>query len=97
VIDGVAVFLYLFSSMGVTILIVWPADGLGAWVRERVLRRILPVSIKAVLDCYICSSVWIGLIAAPFWWAAGFHWSAVAWLALPAIFWLAMPESRSGR
>jgi hypothetical protein len=51
---------YLLSSMGLTILIVWPQTGPSAWVRERVLRRALPGRAKEVLDCYICCGFWAG-------------------------------------
>ena len=44
---------YLLSSLGLTVLLVWPQSGPGAWVRERVLRRLLPRRARGVLDCYI--------------------------------------------
>jgi hypothetical protein len=94
--DAVALAIYVFSSMGATILLVWPVDGPGAWIRERVLRPLLPASARGVLDCYICLSVWVALAGVPFWWIAGYRWSGIAWLAVPAVFWLVMPESRSG-
>ena len=94
--DAIALVVYVFSSMGATILLVWPVDGPGAWIRERILRRLLPASARKVLDCYICLSVWIALIGVPFWWMGGYRWPAIAWLIVPAAFWLAMPESRSG-
>jgi hypothetical protein len=94
--DAVALVVYVFSSMGATILLVWPVDGPGAWIRERIVRRMLPASAGKVLDCYICLSVWIALIGVPFWWMAGYRWCAVAWLVVPAVFWLVMPHSRSG-
>jgi len=94
--DAFGLSLFVLSCMGLTILLVWPVDGPSAWVRERVLRKLLPARVAKVLDCYICLSVRIALIAAPFWWRAGFHWSAIAWPVVPGMFWLVMPESRSG-
>ncbi len=94
---GLALAVYVLTNMGLTVLLVWPVDGPGAWVRERLLRRVLPGSAGKALDCYICLSVWVGLAAAPFWLMAGYRVCGVGWLILPAAFWLAMPEARSGK
>jgi hypothetical protein len=59
---------FLLASMGLTILIVWPQDGPGAWLRENVLRKALPGKGKEMLDCYICSGFWCGLAFSPAWW-----------------------------
>ncbi len=53
--------------MGLTVLVVWPADGVPAKIREG-LRRLLPSAVKGVLDCYICLGFWAGLILSPIWW-----------------------------
>ncbi len=95
--DGAALALYVLSSVGLTLLLVWPAEGPGAWVRERLLRWVLPKGLRKALDCYICLGTWVALAAAPGWWLAGYHWSVIAWPVVPAAFWLVMPESRSGQ
>jgi hypothetical protein len=87
---------YLLASTGLTILIVWPRDGPGAWVRERMLRRLLPEAARAVLDCYICMSVWTGAILSPVWWClCQERWTWFGCLMTPAVFWivLRMPKS----
>ena len=33
---------YLLASVGLTVLIIWPEGGPGAFFREKVLRRVLP-------------------------------------------------------
>ena len=33
---------YLLSAMGLTVLIIWPEGGPGAFLREKVFRRVLP-------------------------------------------------------
>ncbi len=33
---------YLLSGVGLTVLIIWPEGGPGAFFREKVLRRVLP-------------------------------------------------------
>ena len=93
--DAIALTLYVFSSMGLTILLVWPADGVGAWLRERVIRPLLPRVLRKVLDCYICLSVWIALASVPFWWMAGYRWSGIAWPVVPAVFWLVIRDRES--
>jgi len=81
----------LLSAMGLTIIIVWPQDGPGAWVRERLLRRVLPTRLQGVLDCYVCTGFWAGLAISPAWWImchAWWAWSGC--LMVPALFWLAL-------
>jgi len=81
---------YLLSSIGLTVLVVWPKDGPGAWFRENVLRRLFSSSAMVeVLDCYICSGFWIGLFLSPFWWFAlrePWYWSGC--LMISGLFWL---------
>lgn len=57
---------YLLSAAGLTILIIWPTGGPGAFIREKILRAVLPKAAHGVLDCYICFSFWAALaLAAP--------------------------------
>ena len=80
---------YLLSSMGLTILIVWPNGGPTGWIREKLLRRILPGKAKEVLDCYICLSFWAGLLLSVLWWEL--YQEAWIWfgcLMVPSIFWV---------
>ncbi len=63
-----ALITLLLSTMGIAVLIVWPEAGPSAWLRDRVLRRILPKSAQVVLDCYICAGFWCGMLLAPIWW-----------------------------
>jgi hypothetical protein len=81
----------LLSSMGLTVVIVWPQDGPGAWIRENVLRPALPGKAKETLDCYICTSFWAGLLLSPVWWLMcrePWVWSGC--FMAPAAFWLAL-------
>ncbi len=82
---------YILSAMGLTILVVWPEDGPGAYVREKFLQRILPKSAHGVLDCYICFSFWAGLLLSFPWWSM-YHrnWIWFGCLMVPALFWLIM-------
>lgn len=85
---------YLLTSMGVTILVVWPSTGPGAWMRERVVRPMLPGKLGGVLDCYLCLSFWIGLAASPLWW----WWHRELWcwtgcFMAPAIFWTLLKDT----
>lgn len=85
------------SSMGLTILIVWPQGGPGAWLRERLLRPLLPGKTKDVLDCYICLSFWTGLLLSPVWWFCTHEfWSWAGCLMTPALFWLALRNPTDG-
>jgi hypothetical protein len=82
---------YLLSSMGLTILIVWPQDGPAAWLREEVLRRALPGKAKEVLDCYICTSFWSGLALSSLWWCmCGQPWTLAGCLMTPTLFWIVL-------
>jgi hypothetical protein len=82
---------FLLSSMGLTILVVWPQDGPGAWVRERLLRKGLPGKAEEVLDCYVCTGFWAGLILSPPWWLMGAeNWAWAGCLMTPALFWLVL-------
>jgi len=82
---------FLVASMGLTVLIVWPQEGPGAWVRERALRRVLPGKAKEVLDCYICLGFWSGLVLSPAWWLmCREHWVWGGCLMTPALFWLVL-------
>jgi len=80
---------YLLASMGLTILIVWPEDGPGSWVRERVLRHLIPAKLSGVLDCYVCTGFWAGLVLSAFWWHL-YHepWIWTGCLMVPALFWI---------
>jgi hypothetical protein len=87
---------YLLAAMGLTILIVWPTAGPGCWVRERLLRTILPGPLGKVLDCYICLGFWSGLILGVVWWLLfDATWAWFGCLMVPAVFWLVLPGSRS--
>jgi hypothetical protein len=77
--------------MGLTILIVWPETGPSAWLRERVVRPILPGRAKGALDCYICLGFWAGLALSPLWWFFCQHWWCwTGCLMTPALFWLVL-------
>ena len=80
---------YLLSAMGLTILVVWPEDGTGAYVREKVLQRVLPKSAHGVLDCYICLGFWAGVfLSVPWWFMYHQNWIWFGCLMIPAVFWL---------
>jgi hypothetical protein len=88
---------FLLSSMGLTILIVWPQQGPGAWFREQVLRKALPTAAKDVLDCYICLGFWSGLLLSPAWWLmCRQHWAWGGCLMVPAMFWLVLRNPTGG-
>ncbi|MBI1374568.1 MAG: hypothetical protein GC159_17765 [Phycisphaera sp.] len=81
----------LLSTVGLTVLIVWPQNGPTAWLRERVLRRMLPASAAGALDCYICFSFWAGMLLSPlFWRLCEQHWVWFNALATPALFWVTL-------
>ena len=87
---------YLLSSMGLTILIVWPTGGPGAWVRDRLLRPLLPGQAAEVLDCYICLGFWSGLGLSVPWWL--WYRDPTIWfgcLMVPAVFWLVLGQGRA--
>ncbi len=82
---------YLLSSMGLTILIVWPDSGPSAWLRERCLRPLLPSAAKSVLDCYLCLGFWVGLATSwPWWRITGEVWAWSGCLMTPCAFWLVL-------
>ena len=82
---------YALASMGLVILVVWPEDGPGAFVREKLLRKILPKSVHDVLDCYICFGFWTGLLLSIAWWSLYRQdWIWFGCLMIPAVFWLVM-------
>ena len=84
---------YILAAMGLTILVVWPKDGPGAYMREKALRRILPKSAHGVLDCYICFGFWTGLLASiPWWFMYRQGWIDFGCLIVPAVFWLVMKK-----
>lgn len=83
--------IYLLSSMGLTVLIVWPEHGPSAWLRERVARPIMPSRAVEVLDCYICMSFWAALALSPvFWWVYRAYWCWMGCLMTPALFWVVL-------
>lgn len=90
--DSLAALLgYLLASCGLTVLLIWPEGGPAGWLRERVLRRILPTKVAGVLDCYVCMGFWTGLLLSPLWWwwtRQDWYWSGC--LMPPACFWFAM-------
>ena len=80
---------YVLSAMGLAILVVWPEDGPGAFVREKLLRKLLPKPAHGVLDCYICFGFWTGLLLAiPWWFMYRQEWMWFGCLMIPAVFWL---------
>lgn len=84
-------FSYMLSAMGLTVLIVWPQSGPGAYLRERALRRALPARAAGVLDCYICCGFWCGLLLSPIWFAVDRQlWCWSGCLTTPALFWLVL-------
>jgi hypothetical protein len=91
--DLAALIAYLLASMGLTVLIVWPKSGPTAWIRERVLRRLLPTPASGALDCYVCASFWCGFILGPIWWSFEHHyWYFGGCLMVPSLFWLSTRE-----
>lgn len=80
---------FLLASVGLTVLIVWPETGPSAWLREKVLRKLLPGQAVKVLDCYVCLGFWVGAALSPLWWyLTGEHWVWFGCLMTPAIFWV---------
>ena len=81
--------------MGLTILVVWAETGPSAWIREKLLRPLLPGIARPVLDCYICLSFWVGLLMAPVWWRiTGEIWPWFNCLMTPAAFWIVLNNPR---
>jgi hypothetical protein len=84
---------YLLSSVGLTVLVVWPQDGPAAWVRDRLLRRALPPNAARVLDCYICCGFWCALVLSPlWWWQFRSLWCWTGCLMVPGLFWAFLRE-----
>ena len=82
---------FLLAAMGLTVLLVWPQGGAGAYVREKILRRVLPKPAAGVLDCYICFGFWAGLVlSAPWLFMSHQCWCWFGCLMVPALFWLVM-------
>jgi hypothetical protein len=82
---------YLLSAMGLTVLVVWPQGGPGAWLRERMLRPSLPARFREVLDCYICCGFWSGLALSPLWWVFERRlWCCTGCLMVQCLFWLVL-------
>lgn len=84
-------FGFLLSAMGATILIVWPETGPSAWVRESILRKLLPGRASGVVDCYVCLSFWMGLAFGALWWCwtgKPMYWCGC--LMIPAVFWIVL-------
>ena len=86
---------YVLAAMGLTVLVVWPRGGPGAWVREKLLRKFLPKPVRGVLDCYICFGFWAGLVVAVPWWFWHRHrWMWLGCLMVSAVFWLVTEKER---
>jgi hypothetical protein len=80
---------YLLSTMGLTVLIVWPERGPGAWLRDRLLKRVLGERLAEALDCYICCGFWCGLALSPAWWLLYRQaWIWTGGLMVSFLFWL---------
>ena len=55
--DVVHLMTLVLSSMGLTVLVVWPQEGLGGVTGEKIFRpAVPPVPLRHVLDCYVCLS-----------------------------------------
>jgi hypothetical protein len=83
---------FLLTSVGLTVLLVWPEGGPAGWLREKVLRRLLPAKLTGVLDCYICCGFWFGAMLSPLWWWLVYP-EPWCWLGGPmtaAVFWLVL-------
>lgn len=84
---------YLLSAVGLTVIVVWPEKGIAAWVRDRILRSLIPAAVVGVLDCFVCFSFWAGLLLSPlFWWRYHEMWCWCGPLIGPAIFWSVLRE-----
>jgi hypothetical protein len=60
-------------------------------VREQVLCTILPGKSKEMLDCYVCTGFWSGLVLSPVWWLmCRERWTWSGCLMTPALFWLVL-------
>ncbi len=90
--NGLAQLLsFVLAAMGLTVLVVWPQGGAGAFLREKLLRKLLPKFARGLLDCYICFGFWAGLLlSVPWWFMYRQPWVWFGCLMLPAVFWLVM-------
>lgn len=89
---------FILTSMGLTVLIVWPEGGPSGWLRERILRPILPGRAKGVLDCYVCMGFWCGLLLSPlWWWFCGEPWVWTGGLMNTALLWYIVEQSHPTR
>lgn len=78
----------LLASVGLTVLVVWPESGPAAAIRDRILRPLLPKAHVGVLDCYICTGFWAGLVLSPIWWIfTSEFWCWFSCLMTPGLFW----------
>lgn len=95
-VDSLAVFFaYMLSAMGLAIVVVWPETGPGAFVREKILHKLIPAALHGLLDCYICFGFWTGLaLSVVFWLIYGMAWMYFGCLMVPAAFWLVMGKWR---
>jgi len=85
---------YLLSSFGMTVLVVWPETGPSAWVRDKLLRRLLWPGAREVFDCYVCFSFWASLLLSPIWWLFEHVWWAwTGCLMTPGLFWLVLQRT----
>ncbi len=92
VMSGLAQLLsFLLAAMGLTVLVVWPQGGPGAFFREKLLRKLLPKFARGLLDCYVCFGFWAGLLlSVPWWFMYRQPWVWFGCLMVPAVFWLVM-------
>ena len=92
--DLASLFALLLTAVGLTVLVVWPAAGPSAWLRDRVVRRTVPAPFREVLDCYICCGFWCGLLLSPpAWLLCHQPWTWLSCLMTPAVFWVILrPE-----
>lgn len=86
---------FVLSAMGLTVLVVWPDKGLGAILRDRVLRPLLPGRTKGVLDCYVCLGFWSGAVLSPaFWGIYREPWCWFGCLIVPCVFWWILRDGK---
>ncbi len=86
---------YLLASIGLTVLIVWPDGGPGSWLREQILRQLIPSMFRGVLDCYVCMGFWCGLaLSGLWWWWYREPWILTGCLMVSGVFWLILNLGR---
>src|SRR5688572_29023903 len=89
---------YILTSVGLTVVVVWPESGLVAYLREKVLRRALPSRLGGILDCYTCFGFWAGLVMSPVWWMMDGRWVYfLGCLMVPPIFWVLQQHNDAGQ